>query len=173
MVPAFCARPSGLQLCAARPPQPSHRSATSQWRWRHPRQPAASAYGTARRRTVRVAAAPEGGREDGQHHSLQQQNTQQLDEEQRQHEQQAVAAAPPPIAEAEIAAELSSTASSQGAKKLRLIITLLIVMTTAVANRVLYKMSLVPLGEYVFFLAQLQTFGYLLVYFAVLALRYR
>jgi len=34
-------------------------------------------------------------------------------------------------------------------------------------------MSLVPLGEYVFFLAQLQTFGYLIVYFAVLALRYR
>ena len=34
-------------------------------------------------------------------------------------------------------------------------------------------MSLVPLSNYVFFLAQLQTFGYLLVYFTVLALRYR
>lgn len=34
-------------------------------------------------------------------------------------------------------------------------------------------MSLVPLGNYVFFLAQLQTFGYLLVYFGVLALRYK
>ena len=37
----------------------------------------------------------------------------------------------------------------------------------------LLQMSLVPLGNYVFFLAQLQTFGYLLVYFTVLALRYR
>lgn len=35
------------------------------------------------------------------------------------------------------------------------------------------QMSLVPLGNYVFFLAQLQTFGYLLVYFGVLALRYK
>ena len=34
-------------------------------------------------------------------------------------------------------------------------------------------MSLVPLSNYVFFLAQLQTFGYLAVYFGVLALRHR
>ena len=33
-------------------------------------------------------------------------------------------------------------------------------MTFGVANRVLYKMALVPLGDYVFFLAQFQTFGY-------------
>jgi len=32
-------------------------------------------------------------------------------------------------------------------------------MTLGVANRVLYKMALVPLGDYVFFLAQFQTFG--------------
>ncbi|PSC68097.1 CRT (chloroquine-resistance transporter)-like transporter [Micractinium conductrix] len=62
-------------------------------------------------------------------------------------------------------------ASSPG--KLRLLVTVLIVTTTAVANRVLYKMSLVPLSNYVFFLAQLQTFGYLAVYFGVLALRHR
>ena len=42
-----------------------------------------------------------------------------------------------------------------------------------VANRVLYKMALVPLGNYVFFLAQLQTFGYVAVYFAALLWRYR
>lgn len=33
-------------------------------------------------------------------------------------------------------------------------------MALGVANRVLYKMALVPLGDYVFFLAQFQTFGY-------------
>ena len=33
-------------------------------------------------------------------------------------------------------------------------------MAFGVANRVLYKMALVPLGDYVFFLAQFQTFGY-------------
>ena len=32
-------------------------------------------------------------------------------------------------------------------------------MAFGVANRVLYKMALVPLGDYVFFLAQFQTFG--------------
>ena len=32
---------------------------------------------------------------------------------------------------------------------------------------------LVPLGNYVFFLAQLQTFGYVAVYFAALLWRYR
>lgn len=34
-------------------------------------------------------------------------------------------------------------------------------------------MALVPMGNYVFFLAQLQTFGYVIVYFAVLYWRYR
>ncbi|CAK0779329.1 hypothetical protein CVIRNUC_004745 [Coccomyxa viridis] len=54
--------------------------------------------------------------------------------------------------------------------------TLALVATTmafGVANRVLYKMALVPLGDYVFFLAQFQTFGYVVVYFSALFLRYR
>ena len=34
-------------------------------------------------------------------------------------------------------------------------------------------MALVPLGTYVFFLAQLQTFGYVAVYFGALLWRYR
>lgn len=45
------------------------------------------------------------------------------------------------------------------------------VMGLGVANRVLYKMALSPLSDYVFFLAQFQTFSYVLVYFAVLAFR--
>ena len=37
------------------------------------------------------------------------------------------------------------------------------VMGFGVLNRVLYKMALVPLGDYVFFLAQFQTFGWVAV----------
>lgn len=50
---------------------------------------------------------------------------------------------------------------------------ILAVVVFGVANRVLYKMALVPLGNYVFFLAQLQTFGYVAVYFGALLWRYR
>ena len=44
-----------------------------------------------------------------------------------------------------------------------------VVMALGVANRVLYKMVLNPLSDYVFFLAEFQTFSYIGVYFAVLA----
>ncbi|CAN1250428.1 Protein CLT3, chloroplastic [Linum perenne] len=42
-----------------------------------------------------------------------------------------------------------------------------------VGNRVLYKLALVPLKEYPFFLAQLATFGYVLVYFTILHFRHQ
>lgn len=41
-----------------------------------------------------------------------------------------------------------------------------------VGNRVLYKLALIPLKRYPFFLAQLATFGYVIVYFSILYLRY-
>lgn len=41
-----------------------------------------------------------------------------------------------------------------------------------VGNRVLYKLALVPLKNYPFFLAQLATFGYVLIYFSILYVRY-
>lgn len=41
-----------------------------------------------------------------------------------------------------------------------------------VGNRVLYKLALVPLKHYPFFLAQLATFGYVIVYFAILHIRH-
>ncbi|XP_061362610.1 protein CLT1, chloroplastic-like isoform X2 [Gastrolobium bilobum] len=41
-----------------------------------------------------------------------------------------------------------------------------------VGNRVLYKLALVPLKQYPFFLAQLATFGYVIVYFSILYVRY-
>ncbi|KAJ1298355.1 hypothetical protein BS78_01G446300 [Paspalum vaginatum] len=43
----------------------------------------------------------------------------------------------------------------------------------AVMNRVLYKLALVPMKDYPFFLAQLTTFGYVLVYFSILFIRFR
>lgn len=49
----------------------------------------------------------------------------------------------------------------------------LTVLITGVFNRVFYKMALQPLGNYVFFLAQFQTFSYVFVYFAVLLARRR
>ncbi len=52
-------------------------------------------------------------------------------------------------------------------------LSLVALVAFGVANRVLYKMALVPLGDYVFFLAQFQTFGYCLVYFAALGIRYK
>ncbi|KAH6810746.1 CRT transporter 3 [Perilla frutescens var. frutescens] len=42
-----------------------------------------------------------------------------------------------------------------------------------VGNRVLYKLALVPLKHYPFFLAQLATFGYVIVYFSILYIRYQ
>lgn len=42
----------------------------------------------------------------------------------------------------------------------------------AVLNRVLYKLALVPMKEYPFFLAQITTFGYVAIYFSILLLRY-
>ncbi|KAI3450041.1 hypothetical protein Pfo_006706 [Paulownia fortunei] len=42
-----------------------------------------------------------------------------------------------------------------------------------VGNRVLYKLALVPLKHYPFFLAQFATFGYVIVYFSIMYLRYQ
>ncbi|KAL6645040.1 hypothetical protein ACP70R_016648 [Stipagrostis hirtigluma subsp. patula] len=48
-----------------------------------------------------------------------------------------------------------------------------VTVVLAVMNRVLYKLALVPMRNYPFFLAQFTTFGYVLVYFSVLFVRYR
>ncbi|KAL4336130.1 hypothetical protein GQ457_07G024290 [Hibiscus cannabinus] len=48
-----------------------------------------------------------------------------------------------------------------------------VTITFAVANRVLYKLALVPMKEYPFFLAQFTTFGYVVIYFSILFIRYR
>lgn len=47
-----------------------------------------------------------------------------------------------------------------------------VTVVLGVGNRVLYKLALVPLKHYPFFLAQLATVGYVVVYFSILYLRY-
>ncbi|KAK3038293.1 hypothetical protein RJ639_031389 [Escallonia herrerae] len=48
-----------------------------------------------------------------------------------------------------------------------------ITVVLAIANRVLYKLALVPMKEYPFMLAQINTFGYVAIYFAILYVRYQ
>ncbi|KAE8812415.1 protein CLT2, chloroplastic-like [Hordeum vulgare] len=48
-----------------------------------------------------------------------------------------------------------------------------VTVALAVMNRVLYKLALVPMKNYPFFLAQVLTFGYVAVYFTILFVRYQ
>ncbi|ERN18450.1 protein CLT1, chloroplastic isoform X1 [Amborella trichopoda] len=57
-------------------------------------------------------------------------------------------------------------------RKLEVVIGACVTMMFGVANRVLYKMALIPLKQYPFFLAQIATFGYVAIYFTILHFRY-
>ncbi|KAG9130817.1 hypothetical protein Leryth_016966 [Lithospermum erythrorhizon] len=46
-----------------------------------------------------------------------------------------------------------------------------VTIALAVANRVFYKLALVPLNDYPFFLAMITTFGYVIIYFSILHMR--
>ncbi|KAI7741679.1 hypothetical protein M8C21_002746 [Ambrosia artemisiifolia] len=48
-----------------------------------------------------------------------------------------------------------------------------VTLVLAVGNRVMYKLALVPMNDYPFFLAQLNTFGYVAIYFSILYMRHR
>ncbi|PQQ01148.1 protein CLT2 chloroplastic isoform X2 [Prunus yedoensis var. nudiflora] len=61
--------------------------------------------------------------------------------------------------------------SSSNTKRVVLVSALTIAL--AVANRVLYKLALVPMKNHPFFLAQFTTFGYVIIYFSILFARYR
>ncbi|KAL1310207.1 hypothetical protein AAHE18_17G231300 [Arachis hypogaea] len=63
--------------------------------------------------------------------------------------------------------------SSSSATNFVLFSSAALTVTLAVANRVLYKLALVPMKDYPFFLAQFTTFGYVVVYFSILYIRYR
>ncbi|KAL5720126.1 Protein clt1 [Ranunculus cassubicifolius] len=57
-------------------------------------------------------------------------------------------------------------------RKVEVLIAAAATVVLGVGNRVLYKLALVPLKQYPFFLAQLATFGYVVVYFSILYFRY-
>ncbi|CAH8313522.1 unnamed protein product [Eruca vesicaria subsp. sativa] len=58
-------------------------------------------------------------------------------------------------------------------KTTEIVIAAAVTAALGVGNRVMYKLALVPLKQYPFFLAQLSTFGYVAVYFSILYFRYR
>ncbi|PIN26132.1 hypothetical protein CDL12_01128 [Handroanthus impetiginosus] len=58
-------------------------------------------------------------------------------------------------------------------RKAEVIVAAAATVVLGVGNRVLYKLALVPLKYHPFFLAQLATFGYVIVYFSILYFRYQ
>ncbi|KAJ4913070.1 CRT (chloroquine-resistance transporter)-like transporter 2 [Raphanus sativus] len=54
-----------------------------------------------------------------------------------------------------------------------IVVNSVVIVALAVANRVLYKLALVPMKQYPFLLSQLMTFGYVLIYFTILYSRRR
>lgn len=67
--------------------------------------------------------------------------------------------------------EIPPSPSKKNTKSI--IICSIITAILGVSNRVLYKLALVPLKEYPFFLAQFITFGYVAIYFSILFIRHR
>lgn len=70
----------------------------------------------------------------------------------------------------EVENELVSSGKNQTAE---VVVAAAVTVVLGVGNRVLYKLALVPLKHYPFLLAQFATFGYVLVYFSILYVRYR
>ncbi|ESQ54881.1 hypothetical protein EUTSA_v10025263mg [Eutrema salsugineum] len=67
----------------------------------------------------------------------------------------------------------STEHSSFPSNRKLIVVNSVVVISLALANRVLYKLALVPMKQYPFFLAQLNTFGYVLIYFSILYTRCR
>ncbi|KAA0061766.1 protein CLT1 [Cucumis melo var. makuwa] len=72
----------------------------------------------------------------------------------------------------EILENIRAEKSRRSNRKVEIVVAAALTVIFGVANRVLYKLALVPLKHYPFFLAQLATFGYVIVYFSILYLRY-
>ncbi|XP_019434656.1 PREDICTED: protein CLT1, chloroplastic [Lupinus angustifolius] len=60
----------------------------------------------------------------------------------------------------------------EGNKAVKVAVAAGVTVVMGVGNRVLYKLALVPMKQYPFFLAQLATFGYVIVYFSILYIRH-
>ncbi|KAL2510910.1 CRT (chloroquine-resistance transporter)-like transporter 3 [Abeliophyllum distichum] len=63
--------------------------------------------------------------------------------------------------------------SEGGDRRVEVVVAAATTVVLGVGNRVLYKLALVPLKHHPFFLAQLATVGYVVVYFSILYLRYQ
>ncbi len=73
-----------------------------------------------------------------------------------------------------VEAEFISVFGKQIAKRgLQMLFTITMAVLLSVANKVLYKMALIPMSKYPFFLAQITTLGYVIVYSMILFVRYR
>lgn len=73
-----------------------------------------------------------------------------------------------------VEAEFISVFGKQIAKRgLQMLFTITMAVLLSVANKVLYKMALIPMSKYSFFLAQITTLGYVVVYSMILFVRYR
>ncbi|PKU76613.1 protein CLT2, chloroplastic isoform X2 [Dendrobium catenatum] len=70
-----------------------------------------------------------------------------------------------------ILASKRETELNSGITDARIVAAAAATVILAVANRVLYKLALVPMRQYPFFLAQVTTFGYVAVYFSILYVR--
>ncbi|XP_048437449.1 protein CLT2, chloroplastic isoform X2 [Pyrus x bretschneideri] len=69
--------------------------------------------------------------------------------------------------------EPPSSSSSTSTITKRVVLSSALTIALAVANRVFYKLALVPMKSHPFFLAQFTTFGYVVIYFSILVVRYR
>ncbi|CAA6654048.1 unnamed protein product [Spirodela intermedia] len=65
-----------------------------------------------------------------------------------------------------------ATGRSETRSKKEVLAAAALTVALATGNRVFYKLALIPLKNYPFFLAQLATFGYVVVYFSILYFRY-
>ncbi|KAL2322369.1 hypothetical protein Fmac_026748 [Flemingia macrophylla] len=77
---------------------------------------------------------------------------------------------PCPCAVGGLAAE---NGRERGNRSVEVVVAAAVTVVLGAGNRVLYKLALVPLKNYPFFLAQLATFGYVIVYFSILCMRYQ
>ncbi|CAH9133266.1 unnamed protein product [Cuscuta epithymum] len=68
--------------------------------------------------------------------------------------------------------EMKDRGKSGDGRRAEVLVAATATVILGVGNRVLYKLALVPLKQYPFFLAQLATFGYVLVYSSILFIRY-
>ncbi|KAM7497053.1 hypothetical protein LguiA_021467 [Lonicera macranthoides] len=76
------------------------------------------------------------------------------------------------VGDQRVGEELGEKSDENNNRTVEVVVAAGVTVVLGVGNRVLYKLALVPLKHYPFFLAQLATFGYVIVYFSILYFRY-